>query len=152
VDTDTGSTKIQNLIDLAEGRLIVEKEGWDLIQRQDNAQIAYQHIAAQYKYITEPCKWFSTKETIAQKQGDCKNLSLLLLSIFLAMGIDSHASISNNHMWVNANIANQWHIFEIDQNPEHHRIYAIDSFYERPLYKIYLKRTLKRKLKEKINN
>ena len=151
VDTDFGSTKIQNLIDLADGRSIVEKEGWDRIQPQDKVEKAFQYIVTHYKYITEPCKWLSTRDIITQKQGDCKNLSLLLLSMLHAMGIDSYASISNNHMWVNATIANQWHIFELDQNPEHNRIYAIESFYEHPLYKIYLEQTLKRRVKG-INN
>jgi len=93
-----------------------------------------------------PLKWQSVEETIKTQKGDCKNLSLLLMSYLTTAGYDTYAGISNGHMWVNVNHDNQWQILELDLDPERNTIYRIPGFYENPLYKIYPDRSEKRKI------
>jgi transglutaminase-like putative cysteine protease len=85
------------------------------------------------------------QETIRTQKGDCKSLSLLLMSLLTAAGLDAYAGISNGHMWVVANENNRWQVWDLDQNPARKKIYAIAGFYDDPLYKIYPDRSEKRK-------
>jgi hypothetical protein len=146
VDTDYGSTVIQNLLDPESAKAI--NTGLPNVANpgpSDPLMRIYQNIINHYDYMLDPLKWQSVKETIRTKKGDCKSLSLLLMSRLAAAGYDTYAAISNGHMWVNVNRDNQWQVLELDLDPERNTIYRMPGFYENPLYKIYPDRSEKRK-------
>lgn len=147
VDTELGSTKIQNLIDLSAGRSIFEVHNLDQSTVPRLVAAAHRYVIDNYRYTEIPFHWLTIEDIMDSKKGDCKHLSLLLLSILLSMGVDSYAAISNGHMWVNVNIDGKWCIIELDQDSERKKIYALEGFYDRPLYKIYEDKSLKRTLK-----
>jgi len=145
VDTEYGSTVVQNLLDPGSATTInpglmgnVNSEPSDPLTH------IYQHIINHYDYILDPLIWQSVKETIKTQKGDCKSLSLLLMSWLTTAGYDTYAGISNGHMWVNVNHDNQWQVLELDLDPERNTIYRIPGFYENPLYRIYPNRSEKR--------
>ena len=146
VDTDDGSTVIQNLLD-PESATVVNNGLLGDANPHPSAPLMriYQHIIKHYDYILDPLKWQSIEETIKAQKGDCKSLSLLLMSCLAAAGYETYAAISNGHMWVNVNHENQWQVLELDLDPERNTIYRIPGFYENPLYKIYPDRSEKRK-------
>jgi len=146
VDTDYGSTVIQNLLDPESAKAI--NTGLPNVANpgpSDPLMRIYRHIINHYDYILDPLKWQSVEETIRAKKGDCKSLSLLLMSCLAAAGYDTYSAISNGHMWVNVNYDNQWQVLELDLDPERNTIYRIPGFYENPLYKVYPDRSEKRK-------
>ena len=146
VDTDYGSTIIQNLIDpQTASSLIADMEKNADLQYPNRLDTIYQYIVEEYNYILDPHAWQSVEETIRTKKGDCKSLSLLLMSLLLSDGYLSYAGISNGHMWVKVHANYQWTVLELDQNPQRQKIYRIPGFYDNPLYKIYGDRSEKRK-------
>lgn len=146
VDTDYGSTVIQNLIDPAAiSAILADLEKYSDPEYPDRLITTYQYIVGEYDYILDPHAWQSVEETIRTKKGDCKSLSLLLMSLLLSEGYDTYAGIANGHMWVNVYENYQWVVLELDQNPQRQKIYRIPGFYENPLYKIYADRSEKRK-------
>ena len=149
VDTDYGSTVIQNLLDPESAEAInTGLMGDDNPHPSEPMMRIYEHIINHYDYILDPLKWQSVAETIKTQKGDCKSLSLLLMSWLTTAGYDTYAGISNGHMWVNVNHNNQWQVLELDLDPERSTIYRIPGFYENPLYKIYPERSVKRKRME----
>ena len=146
VDTDYGSTVIQNLFDPEFTTSINAGLMSDANPEPSEPLMRiYQHIINHYDYILDPVKWQSVEETIRTQKGDCKSLSLLLMSCLANAGYNTYAGISNGHMWVNVNHDNQWQVLELDLDPERNTIYRIPGFYENPLYKIYPDRSEKRK-------
>jgi hypothetical protein len=77
--------------------------------------------------------------------GDCNSLSLLLMSLFQAAGIDTYAGISNGDMWVYALGHDNWQLLELDQDPKRKKMYSLPGFYNNPVYKIYVDHSEKRK-------
>ena len=146
VDTDYGSTVIQNLFD-PESATSINTGLMGDANPEPSAPLMriYQHIINHYDYSLDPLKWQSVEETIKTQKGDCKSLSLLLMSCLAAAGYDAYGAISNGHMWVNVNHGNQWQVLELDLDPERNTIYRIPGFYDNPLYKIYPDRSEKRK-------
>ncbi|MBW2249539.1 MAG: hypothetical protein JRF60_02640 [Deltaproteobacteria bacterium] len=146
VDTDRGSTIIQNLIE-PEITLEIKDRPWsDSMEDDYKLYKIFKYVQNDYAFFMEPDKWPTVKETVKNKKGDCKSLSLLLMSLLISAGIDTHAAISNGHMWVNAFYDNRWHVLEIDNDPERNKIYSIPGFYDNPLYRIYPDHTEKRKV------
>ena len=138
VDTEYGSTLIQRLLDPEAANMINSRLLDDAnLELPDPWMLIYQHIINAYEFMSDPLKWQAVKETIKSKKGDCKSLSLLLMSCLSAAGYPTYAAISNGHMWVNVNRNNQWQVLELDLDPERNTIYRIPGFYENPLYKIY---------------
>lgn len=144
VDRENGSALIQDLIDpRAVAHLL------DDIQIGGRASSkTIQHLEAyiknEFQFDAEDEDWQSAAETVTAGKGDCKNLSLLLLSLLLAADIHAYAAVSNGHMWVVALDEAGWQSLETDDNPERMRIYSIPGFYDAPLYRIYPDRTEKR--------
>ena len=101
----------------------------------------------EYEFQADPdtYHWQTVAETIKAKKGDCKNLSLLLMSLLLSAGINTHAAISNGHMWVNVYYDKKWQVLEVDKDSERNKIYQTPGFYKNPLYKVFMDRTEKRK-------
>ena len=64
----------------------------------------HEYVLGSYRYVVEPKEWPTIQETIQWGKGDCKGLSLLLMSLLLASGFETHAAVSNGHMWVNVKI------------------------------------------------
>jgi transglutaminase-like putative cysteine protease len=146
VDTEYGSTVIQNLIDPEAASAITADLGnHSNPEYRDKLVTIYQYTIEEYNYILDPYTWQSVEETIRTKKGDCKSLSLLLMSLLLSAGYDTYAGIANGHMWVEVHENHRWHVLELDQNPQRHKIYRIPGFYDDPLYKIYPDRSEKRK-------
>jgi hypothetical protein len=146
VDTDYGSTVIQNLLDPESATAINTGLPGDANpEDSDKLILIYQHIIDHYDYILDPFRWQSVAETIKSKKGDCKNLSLLLMSPLISAGYDTYAGISNGHMWVKVRENTRWYVLELDQDPERNTIYRLPGFYDHPLYKIYPHRSEKRK-------
>ena len=148
VDTDYGSTVVQNLIDPG----AVSTISADMVKHSDpkypqRSHTIYQYVIEEYDYNLDPHAWQSVDETIRTQKGDCKSLSLLLMSLLLSEGYDTYAGISNGHMWVKVHENDQWVVLELDQNPQREMIYRIPGFYDNPLYKIYGDRSEKRKRK-----
>lgn len=145
VDTDYGSTVIQNLLDTESATSINAGLVSDANPEPSEPLMRiYQHIINHYDYILDPLKWQSVEETIRTQKGDCKSLSLLLMSCLANAGYNTYAGISNGHMWVNVNQDNQGLVLELDLDPERNTIYRIPGFYKNPLYKIYPDRSEKR--------
>ena len=148
VDTDYGSTVIQNLLDPESATAINTGLTGDANpEHSDKLILIYQHIINHYDYILDPLKWQSVAETIKSKKGDCKSLSLLLMSLLISAGYDTYAGISNGHMWVKVRKNTQWYVLELDQDPERNTIYRMPGFYDYPLYKIYPDRSERRNRK-----
>lgn len=146
VDMDYGSIVIQDLIDPEPVADINAVLRTDAISRYPyKAKRIYQYILNHYDYVMDPHRWQSVEETIRTQKGDCKSLSLLLISHLTAAGLDSYAGISNGHMWVVAYENNRWQVLDLDQNPVRKKIYGSPGFYDYPLYKIYPDRSEKRK-------
>ena len=101
VDTEYGSTVIQNLIDPEAASAITADLGnHSNPEYRDKLVTIYQYTIEEYNYILDPYTWQSVEETIRTKKGDCKSLSLLLMSLLLSAGYDTYAGIANGHMWV----------------------------------------------------
>ena len=145
VDTDNGSTPIQNLIEPSRTVSLGMGLGLNGDDRRDRISRIHQYVVNEYKFVMQPREWTSVDETIETGRGDCKNLSLLALSILIADGHQAYAAISNGHMWVNVYYDGSWHVLEMDQDRERNKIYNLPGFYDYPLYRIYVDHSEKRK-------
>lgn len=146
VDTEYGSTVVQNLIDPETvSKISAALAKYTDPEYPDRLVTIYQYIVEEYDYILDPHVWQSVEETIRTQKGDCKSLSLLLMSLLLSAGYDTYAGIANGHMWVKVHENYQWIVMELDQNPQRQKIYRIPGFYDKPLYRIYADRSEKRK-------
>jgi hypothetical protein len=146
VDTDYGSTVIQDLLDPESAKALnAGLMQTPFPESSDPLMLIFEHIVNHYDYRFDALKWQSVEETIEAKTGDCKSLSLLLMSCLKAAGYEAYAAISNGHMWVNAKHKGRWRVLEMDLDPARNTIYRIPGFYENPLYRIYPDRSEKRK-------
>ncbi len=144
VDSDTGVTLIQNLINPELVYPIINKVKIDGLSKNDKALICFEYIINYFTYFPKPETWPTVDQTIKMQKGDCKGFSLLFLSIFITFDIESYAAISNNHMWVEAKIDGHWKIFETDTDSDRNLIYQSPDFYLNPMFKIYFDRSEKR--------
>lgn len=145
VDTDYGSTLIQTFIDPEAVSSITYHMGINNLEYKEKISIIYNYVIHEYSFIMDPYKWQTVQETVNTKRGDCKSLSLLLMSLLLSAGIDSYVAVSNGHMWTNVFYDNKWHVLEVDGDPDRNKIYQIPGFYENPLYKVFRDYTVRRK-------
>jgi hypothetical protein len=98
VDTEYGSTVIQNLIDPgAASAITADSVKHSNPEYQDKLVTIYQYIIEDHDYILDPHTWQSVAETIRAKKGDCKSLSILLMSLLLSAGYDTYTGIANGH-------------------------------------------------------
>ncbi len=145
VDTEYGSTLIQNLIDPVAVSFIIDQ--LEIKNLDDNHKLLkiYDYVLQNYAFVLDPYNWPTVGETIKWEKGDCNSLALLLMSLLQAAGIDTYAGISNGHMWVYAFYQNNWQLLEVDQDPERKKIYSLPGFYSNPVYKIFTDHSEKRK-------
>ena len=144
VDTTQGSLPIQQLIDSRAVMTIVDE-----LRIHDDPDTEfiwrlYRYVLEEYDYVVDARYWPDFSETVEKKAGDCKGLSLLLLSLFRAAGYNSYAAISNGHMWVRGSDGDKWYTFEVDRDPERNQVYLMEGFYEDPLFKVFHDLTYKR--------
>jgi transglutaminase-like putative cysteine protease len=152
VDTDSGAVRIQELLDIGFGIRALDDMNTPDPDPGRHIQRLLSHVLNSYDYRVDPDRWVAVREVIQSGRADCKGLSLLLLSLLTASGIEAYAAISNGHMWVNAYDGSRWHVLETDTDPERGRIYTIPGFYENPLFKIYPNVSLKRKPRKDKND
>ena len=145
VDTDNGSRLIQAFINPEAASSISHNLGLENLEDKEKIYILYNYVINEYAFIIDPFKWQTVEETVKIKRGDCKSLSLLLMSLLISAGIDSYVAISNGHMWTNAYFESEWHVLEIDRNSDRNKIYQMPGFYKDPLYKVFIDHTVKRK-------
>ena len=148
VDTDTGSTLIQNLIEPKAVASMVEEMRIKGLEDKEQILYIYRYVIEKYAYVLDANRWPTVEETIKAKKGDCKALSLLLMSFWLSAGFDAYVAISNGHMWANVRFDNRWHLFEVDNDIERKKIYGLPGFYQHPLFKVFKDQTYKRKRKQ----
>ena len=145
VDTDIGSSLIQAFINPEAVSSISHNLDLENLEDKEKIYILYNYVIDEYAFIIDPFKWQTVEETVRIKRGDCKSLSLLLMSLLISAGIDSYVAISNGHMWANAYFESEWHVLEIDKNSDRNKIYQMPGFYKDPLYKVFIDHTVKRK-------
>jgi len=146
VDTDTGSAPVQALINTEAAAAYLRRH--ELPDGPATADAMLSLVQSRFAFVDEPQPWQSVAETIASGRGDCKNLSLLLLSMLAVAGVPAYAGVSNGHMWVVATAPETARIMELDTSPIRGTVYAIAMFYDVPLYRIYTTHTEKRRRRE----
>ena len=144
VDTDNGSIPIEKLIDDQAVESVLETFELKQKSRKEKVKIIYEYVLSEYLFTPNPESWHTVEETIQTRKGDCKDLSLLLMSMLMADYIPVYGAISNGHMWVNVYQDKKWVVLEVDKDPHRNRIYSIPGFYENPLFKVFPKGTVKR--------
>jgi len=145
VDSDAGTTLIQNLINPELVFSLMNNVVNDDQSKTEKAFACFNHIINNFRYYPMPESWPTIAQTIKIQKGDCKGLSLLLVSSLISIGIDEcYAAISNNHMWVEVKLDDHWKIFETDININRNLIYQSSGFYENPMFRIYSDRSEKR--------
>ena len=144
VDSDSGVTLIQHLIDSKLVHPITEEVIVENQSKTEKAIASFNYIIHHFRYFPMPETWPTIAQTLKFQKGDCKGLSLLLLSTLIFFDIECYAAIGNSHMWVEAKLAGEWKIFETDSDPNRNLIYQIPGFYEKPLFKIFNNRSEKR--------
>ncbi|MCJ7541763.1 MAG: hypothetical protein MUO88_19115, partial [Desulfobacterales bacterium] len=84
VDTGDGPTLIQNLIDPDAVSSIVENLDLNDMRHEEKILYIYKYVLREYAFHVVPHQWETVEETVKTKKGDCKNLSLLLMSLLLS--------------------------------------------------------------------
>lgn len=154
VDTASGSRDILTLIDPDAVKPLMDKIITPGAPPDHVVHRCYRYVVTHFRYLPSPDLWPTVQQTLKQRSGDCKGLSLLLLSLLTAADIDASAEISNGHMWVRVELDGTATILETDQTPGRQTIYNSPGFYDRPLLRVRPDQTLRRirKLKNLKNN
>jgi transglutaminase-like putative cysteine protease len=144
VDTDSGSRDILTLIDPDAAKPLMDAIVTAGAPPDHVVRRCYQYVVTHFRYLAAPDLWPTVQQTLKQRSGDCKGLSLLLMSLLTAADIDASAEISNGHMWVRVDLDGTTTILETDQTPGRQAIYNSPGFYDRPLLRVTTKQTLRR--------
>ncbi len=144
VDTDSGSRDILTLIDPEAVKPLMNTIVAAGAPPDHVVRRCYRYVVTHFRYLPSPDLWPTVRQTLKQRSGDCKGLSLLLMSMLTAADIDASAEISNGHMWIRVDLNGTTTILETDQTPERQVIYHSPGFYDRPLLRVTPNRTLRR--------
>lgn len=144
VDTASGSRDILTLIDPDAAKPLMDTIVTAGAPPDHVVRRCYRYVVTHFRYLPSPDLWPTVQQTLKQRSGDCKGLSLLLMSMLTAADIDASAEISNGHMWVRVNLEGTTTILETDQTPARQAIYHSPGFYDRPLLRVTTKQTLRR--------
>jgi len=147
VETTAGSRRVQELLDLTGTRQLALQLTHGVADDRLQAERLYRYVTTSFRYVRMPELWMSAAEARHLGYGDCKSLSLLLLSLMINCGFDAYAAVGHGHMWVSVKIGERWHVFETDTDPARRAIYGQPDFYRYPLFRIFPDRTEKRKRK-----
>ena len=146
VDLDGSSALIQRLIRPGAITALTDRLGLSGLPSARQVNRLHQHVLfPEYAFVPEPMAWRPPEETVALGRGDCKNLSLLLLSLLASAGLEARGAISHGHMWVEVRMGDRWRILELDGDEGRGRIYRLPGFYRMPMYRIYPDRSEKRR-------
>ena len=151
VDTASGSRDILTLIDPKAVMPLMNAIVTAGMPPDHVVRRCYRYVVTHFRYVPSPHLWPTVRQTLEQRSGDCKGLSLLLMSMLMAADIDVRAEISNGHMWVRVALDGKTAILETDQTPERQAIYNSPDFYDRPLLRVTPKQTLRRIRKQTYN-
>ena len=151
VDTDEGARPIQDLIDVESVRWLWNGSGGETLSQREKVLLCHKFIINRFTYVPIPNKWPFPEQTLMSHKGDCKGLSLLLISLLLSADVECYGAISHGHMWVNAKVDGKWQTLETDTDLERKMIYNSPGFYTTPLFKIFQHKTFKRIRKEQEN-
>jgi hypothetical protein len=143
VDTAEGARLIQELIDPQTAAASAEPGRMGPTGGGDPRSL-HRYVTRHYEYVIGDSLWPTVADTIRTGRGDCKGLSLLLMSLLVAAGFETYGAVSNGHMWVHAHDGSRWLRLETDRDPLRNRIYAIPGFYEKPMFKIHPDRSEQR--------
>lgn len=144
VDTASGSRDILTLLDPGAAKPLLNAIVTAGMPADRVVRRCYRYVVTHLRYVPSPHLWPTVRQTLEQRAGDCKGLSLLLMSMLMAADIDVRAEISNGHMWVRVALDGKTAILETDQTPERQAIYNSPDFYDRPLLRVTPKQTLRR--------
>jgi transglutaminase-like putative cysteine protease len=144
VDTASGSRDILTLIDPEAAKPLMDAIVTAGAPPDHVVRRCYRYVVTHFRYLPSPDLWPTVRQTLKQRSGDCKGLSLLLMSLLTAADIDASAEISNGHMWVRVDLDGTTTILETDQTPGRQAIYNSPGFYDRPLLRVTTKQTLRR--------
>lgn len=144
VDTDSGSRDILTLIDPEAAKPLMDAIVTAGAPPDHVVRRCYRYVVTHFRYLPSPDLWPTVRQTLKQRSGDCKGLSLMLMSMLMAADIDSSAEISNGHMWVRVDLDGTTTILETDLTPDRQAIYNSPGFYDRPLLRVTPNQTLRR--------
>ena len=144
VDTGEGARPVQDLINAESVRWLWTGLGLETLTEQEKVQLCHTFIINRFTYAAIPNQWPFPEETLRNRKGDCKGLSLLLISLLLSLDLECYGAIGHGHMWVNVRVNGTWRTLETDTDPERNTIYQAPGFYTAPLFKIFQHQTVKR--------
>lgn len=150
VKTDYGIKTVQTLIDPEATRVLLNNLKTDKLLKHELIMICFHYVLNYFKYFPSPDTWPSVDLTIKLKKGDCKGLSLLLISMLQLLDIDCYGAVNNGHMWVEAFNDDNWLILETDSDKKRNSIYQLKGFYDKPMFRIHINRSEKRIRKQKL--
>ena len=81
VDTENGSAPIQSLVDTDAAAEFLARHPLPAPGDASDPEVLTDLVRRSLRYVPEPMRWNPAKETMARGRGDCKNLSLVLLSL-----------------------------------------------------------------------
>ena len=96
VDSNSGATRIQNLISpelahLITGKIITKNQA-----KTEKVIECFNYIIRHFKYFPMPETWPTISQTLKIRKGDCKGLSLLLLSVLVSFDIECYCVFRSN--------------------------------------------------------
>lgn len=144
VDTVSGSRDILALLDPGAAKPLLNAIVTAGMPPDHVVRRCHRYVVTHFRYVPSPHLWPTIRQTLEQRSGDCKGLSLLLMSLLMAADIDVSVEISNGHMWVRVARDGKTAILETDQTPERQAIYNSPGFYDRPLLRVTPEQTLRR--------
>jgi hypothetical protein len=150
VKTNDGIQAVQMLIDLEAARLLLKDLKIDKLSQHELVAACLNYIFDNFEYSLSPDIWPDVALTIKMKRGDCKGLSLLLISMLQLLGIECYGAVNSGHMWVRAFVDGHWVILETDSDKKRNFVYQLKGFYDKPVFRIYHNRTEKRIRKQKL--
>lgn len=147
VDTERGGRPIQSLMDAEAVKPLLTKLSLGNASAPIIINKSLNYVHRRFRYTPAPNQWPTVAQTLQTGKGDCKGLSLFLVTLLNAAGVDSYAAVSSGHMWAVAHNGESWQVLETDPDPGRREIYQANGIYDLPLYKIFVDRSYKRKRK-----
>ena len=88
VDSSSGVTRIQNLINPESVHSIANEIIAKSQSKTEKTYVFFNYVVRHFKYFSMPEMWPTVAQTLKTRKGDCKGLSLLLLSALIFFDIE----------------------------------------------------------------